>query len=120
LLLAGQVATVGGSVLVLVALSVASLPVLLVGLFVVVAALGLTMPNATALGMSEAQGRAGSASGVMGISQFTVGSVASPLAGAGGSPWSMAVVIAVSAVVGLAGRLALLAGTRTHEQEVVS
>ena len=62
------------------------------GLFLAVASLGLVIPAATTLGMAAAVGRAGSASGVLGICQFTVGAIAAPLAGAGGSPWSLVVV----------------------------
>ena len=72
---------------------------------------GLVMPMGTAIGMQEAPGRAGSAAGVLGIAQFAFGALASPLAGIGGSPWSMVIVIGVSAVLGLVLRVLLLRGT---------
>jgi MFS transporter, DHA1 family, multidrug resistance protein len=83
----------------------------LAGLFLAVASLGLVMPMATSLGMAQVPGRAGSASGVIGICQFTVGAAASPLAGLGGSAWSLVLVVGVSAVAGLALRLLLLIST---------
>jgi DHA1 family bicyclomycin/chloramphenicol resistance-like MFS transporter len=52
------------------------------------------------LGMAAAEGRAGSAAGVFGIVQFACGAAASPLAGSGGSPWSLVVVLGVGAVAG--------------------
>ena len=107
LLTVGQVATVLGSVGLVLGVWWSSLPLVLVGLFVAIASLGLVMPNATALGMRQAEGRAGSAAGVMGICQFTVGAIASPLAGLGGSAWSMVVVIGVCAVAGIVLRLLL-------------
>lgn len=108
LLTIGQVGMVVGAVALATGLAASSLPGVLLGLFVAVSSLGLVMPNATALGMHETQGRAGAASGVLGICQFAVGAIASPLAGAGGSPWSMAVVIGVSAVAGVLLRVLLL------------
>jgi DHA1 family bicyclomycin/chloramphenicol resistance-like MFS transporter len=108
LLLTGQLAAlVGVGVL---ALGVAGhvLAVVVAGLLVCIASIGLVMPTGTALGMAQAPGRAGSASGVMGICQFTAGAVASPLAGLGGSAWSLVAVMALSAVAGLVLRLLLL------------
>ncbi len=114
LLTLGQIGTVLGSVALLVGVARGSLPTVLVGLFVAVASLGLVMPNGTALGMREAEGRAGAASGVLGICQFTVGSLASPLAGLGGSPWSLVVVMLVSAVSGVVLRFLLLLHDRRN------
>lgn len=118
LLVVGQISGIVGVALFGVGVAFSSLPLVVMGLFVAIASLGLVMPSATALGMAEAPGRAGSASGVMGISQFTVGALASPLAGLGGSPWSLVVVMAVSAVAGLVVRVLLLLGTAdtTHDR----
>jgi len=106
LLFGGQVVAILGALFAGVART--SLPVFLVGLFLAVASIGSVMPTATSLAMAEAPGRAGSASGVMGICQFSVGALASPLAGLGGSPWSLVVVVGVSAVAGLVLRILLL------------
>jgi MFS transporter, DHA1 family, multidrug resistance protein len=120
LLTAGQLGSLAGAALIVASLALSDLPVLLVGMFVLLSSFGLSMPNSTALGMHEAPGRAGSAAGVMGICQFTVGALASPLAGVGGSPWSMAIVVAVCAFVGLVGRVLLLARTSPDEEVVVA
>lgn len=68
-------------------------------LFVVVAAIGLVLPNAPALALADHPAIAGSAAGVIGVFQFLVGALAAPLAGAGGSrtAWPMA-----GAILGLA------------------
>ena len=81
-----------------------------VGLFLTISSIGLVMPSSMSLGMAAAGGRAGSAAGVFGIVQFACGAAASPLAGAGGSPWSLVVVLGVGAVAGPV-LLRLLRGT---------
>jgi len=108
LLFGGQVVAILGAAVLFAGVARTSLPVFLVGLFLAVASIGSVMPTATSLAMAEAPGRAGSASGVMGICQFSVGALASPLAGLGGSPWSLVVVAGVSAVAGLVLRILLL------------
>ncbi len=111
LLTVGQLTAVVGCAVLALGVARSSLPVVMVGLLLAVASLALVMPTATSLGMSEAPGRAGSASGVMGICQFTAGAIASPLAGLGGSPWSLVVVMTVSALAGLLLRVVLLRTT---------
>ncbi len=108
LLLIGQSTTLAGVAVLGIGVALTSLPAALAGLFIAVASLGLVMPTGTALGMQEAPGLAGSASGVMGISQFTVGALASPLAGLAGSPWSLVVVMGTAALLSLALRPLLL------------
>jgi MFS transporter, DHA1 family, multidrug resistance protein len=103
----GQVTALLGTGVLAVGVGRHTLPLVLAGLFVAVASIGSVMPTATTLGMAEAAGRAGSASGVIGICQFTVGAIASPLAGLFGSPWSMVVVMSVSLAVGLVLRVVL-------------
>lgn len=112
LLLAGQFGTVAAAGIMALGVASATLGLVVLGLFLMMCSFGFVMPMATAIGMHEAPGRAGSAAGVLGIAQFAFGALASPLAGLGGSPWSMVVVIGVCAVVGLLGRVLLLAGTR--------
>jgi DHA1 family bicyclomycin/chloramphenicol resistance-like MFS transporter len=111
LLTVGQLTAIAGAAVLTLGVARTSLPVVMLGLFLAVASFGFVMPTATSLGMTEAPGRAGSAAGVMGINQFTAGAIASPLAGIGGSPWSLVAVMAVSAVAGLVLRIVLL---RTH------
>ena len=52
-------------------------------LFVVISALGLVMPTATALALARFPGSAGTASSVMGALHFTIGALIAPLAGIG-------------------------------------
>lgn len=52
---------------------------LLLGLFPVVASIGLVLPNTTALGLARARRSAGSASAVLGFRQYSVGAVVPPL-----------------------------------------
>jgi MFS transporter, DHA1 family, multidrug resistance protein len=88
------------------------LVMLLPSFFVVVASIGLVFPNATALALADHPRTAGSASALLGLSQFATGAVAAPLAGVGGSHTAlpMAIVMAtlssagLACLVGLAGR----------------
>ncbi|GLY66011.1 multidrug effflux MFS transporter [Amycolatopsis taiwanensis] len=87
LLAAGlAIGTVGG-VGVLVA-GVLSLPLaaLLVPLFCQVSMIGLVMPNATSLALAGQPDHAGAASALMGVAQFTIGALATPLVGIDGVP----------------------------------
>ncbi|GAA4516788.1 multidrug effflux MFS transporter [Actinoallomurus oryzae] len=117
LLTAGLGISLLGGVLLLVAVfGGLGLPGVLVALFLVVSAIGLTLPNSTALALTGRPANvAGSASALFGLLQYVVGAVAAPLVGLAGSHSAapMAVVIAASAAVGVL----LLAGlTRGHHQ----
>ena len=108
LLVAGLAAQVAGGVgLVVTALADGGLPVLLPVLFVVVAATGLVLPNATALAMADAARAAGTASALVGVGQFAVAGAIAPLAGLGtaGALLPMAVVMAGASVLGLVAGL---------------
>lgn len=74
---------------------------ILVPLWVVLAMVALSGPNATALALSEHGDRAGAASALLGAAQFAVGAAVAPLAGLGeaGSAVPMAVTIAGALVV---------------------
>lgn len=100
LLATGQAVSLLGAVVLGVGVALGSLALVCVGLFLAVSCIGLIMPSAMSLGMAAAGGRAGSAAGVFGIIQFAVGAVASPLAGIGGSPWSLVAVLLTGAVAG--------------------
>jgi MFS transporter, DHA1 family, multidrug resistance protein len=80
-------------------------------LFVVVASLGLVMPNATALALADHPRVAGSASGLLGVLQFIVGAAAAPLVGVGGTGTAvpMATVIAVLGIGGVLSATVLAA-----------
>ncbi|WP_433250782.1 multidrug effflux MFS transporter [Streptosporangium sp. CA-135522] len=101
LLAAGLAISLAGALILLAAvLTRAGLPALLAGLFLVVAGIGLTMPNGAALALSgQPPERAGTASALLGLAQFVIGGLAAPLVGAFGTHTAlpMAVVIAVLA-----------------------
>jgi DHA1 family bicyclomycin/chloramphenicol resistance-like MFS transporter len=82
---------------------------LLPSLFVLVASIGLVLPNATALALADHPRTAGSASALLGLSQFAIGAVAAPLAGVGGSQTAlpMGIVAAALPVAALACLLLL-------------
>jgi MFS transporter, DHA1 family, multidrug resistance protein len=81
-------------------------------LFVVVASLGLLMPNATALALADHPDVAGSASGLLGVMQFIVGAATAPLVGVAGTDTALPMAMLIAAL-GLGGVLAgtVLAGS---------
>ncbi|AXB44364.1 multidrug effflux MFS transporter [Amycolatopsis albispora] len=86
-----------------------SLAVVLPPLFLLVSSIGLIMPNATSLAMAEHPRTAGSASALLGVLQFLVGGLATPLVGLGGqgSAVPMAVVMAGFTLAALVAFLTL-------------
>ena len=74
------------------------------GLFVLMSAMGLAMPNTNALALMRAKHAAGSASALLGTSAFMVGAVASPLVGIAGEqtavPMALVQVVCALASVG--------------------
>jgi DHA1 family bicyclomycin/chloramphenicol resistance-like MFS transporter len=81
-------------------------------LFVMLSTLGFIMPNATVLALSGAPRIAGSASALLGLMQFALGSVVAPLVGMGGSDTAlpMALTIATLDVAALTVFLVLARG----------
>jgi DHA1 family bicyclomycin/chloramphenicol resistance-like MFS transporter len=98
--------TAGGVALLAAALTGAGLPLILPGLFAVAASTGLVMPNATALALENHSRDAGSASGVLGLTQFAIGATAAPLVGVAGprDDLPMAIVICVLGASALSSR----------------
>ncbi|MEU5692543.1 multidrug effflux MFS transporter [Actinosynnema sp. NPDC020468] len=125
LLRIGLVAAVAGGLgLLAVGLAGGGLPYFLPPLFVVTASVGLLLPNAATLAMSRHPEAAGSASSVLGVTQFVTGGLLAPLVGAAGS----ASVLPMTAVMAAATAVALLsfavltrgdAGITAHEPEEV-
>ncbi|MFI1399210.1 multidrug effflux MFS transporter [Streptomyces sp. NPDC020681] len=78
----------------------ASLSAVAAGLFVLMSAMGLVMPNTNALALLRTPHAAGSASALIGTSAFLIGAVASPLVGIAGEATAvpMALVQVVCAV----------------------
>ncbi len=70
---------------------------LLVCLFVAASSLGVIQPMATALAMNDHPQRAGSASGLVGFSQFILGAIVAPLVGVAGSGTALPMAIAMPA-----------------------
>ncbi|MFB6845071.1 multidrug effflux MFS transporter [Streptomyces sp. NPDC056373] len=73
-------------------------------LFVLMSAMGITLPNTQALALMRTKHAAGSASALLGTSSFLIGAVASPLVGVAGEDTAlpMAVVQLAAALVALA------------------
>ena len=102
LLVGGLTATaLGGVALLLVVLAHIGLTGMLPALFVVVASIGMVLPNATAL--ADYPRTAGSASALVGVLQFAIGAAAAPLVGVAGTRTAvpMAVIIAILGVSAL-------------------
>ncbi|ATW48183.1 Bcr/CflA family multidrug efflux MFS transporter [Streptomyces peucetius] len=78
------------------------------GLFVLMSAMGLAMPNTNALALMRTPHAAGSASALIGTSAFLIGAVASPLVGIAGE--ATAVPMAVVQVVCAVGAVACFVG----------
>jgi DHA1 family bicyclomycin/chloramphenicol resistance-like MFS transporter len=120
LLATGLAISLLGGVLLLVAVFTGlGLPGVLAALFLVVSAIGLTMPNSIALALSgRPPNVAGSASALFGLAQYVIGAAAAPLVGLAGSNSAvpMAVVIAGSAAAGL---LVFATLTRTRESQPI-
>lgn len=80
-----------------------------VGLFVLMSGMALVLPNANTLGLMRAEHAAGSASALLGTSQFLIGAVATPLVGVAGEntavPMALvqlgAVLLAATFLVGM-------------------
>ncbi|MDT8915563.1 multidrug effflux MFS transporter [Amycolatopsis sp. PS_44_ISF1] len=106
LLAAGLTVAAAGGIGVLLAVTLGlSLVGLLVPLLVVVSSIGLVMPNASSLALSEQARSAGSASALLGVLQFVVGGVATPLVGLGGPGTALPMAVTMAGF----GVLALLA-----------
>ncbi|MBO0684395.1 MAG: Bcr/CflA family drug resistance efflux transporter, partial [Candidatus Dormibacteraeota bacterium] len=84
-------------------------------LFVIVASVGLTMPNTTALALSAHPEAAGSAAALLGVTQLTLGAVSAPLTGIGGGHTAVpaAAVIAGLGLIALGVLLTLGRRPRT-------
>lgn len=100
----GLVVALTGSAAVLVgALTLAGPWALIPGLFVTVCGVGFVLPSATTLALAGHPSRAGSASALLGTSQFLVGGFAAPLVGIGGGTTAvpMGLTMVVAALAGL-------------------
>jgi DHA1 family bicyclomycin/chloramphenicol resistance-like MFS transporter len=104
----------GGAILLVAVLAGLGLPAVLPGLFLVVAAIGLIMPNSAALALSgRPPGVAGSASALLGLAQFVIGGAAAPLVGIAGSRTAVPMGVVIAGLAA-AAFLAFVALTRGH------
>ncbi len=99
--------TTAGLALLVVVLLDEGLAAILPCLFVAVASLGLVIPNATALALTPFPHIAGSASALIGVTQFAFGAVAAPLVGAFGESTAVPMAVAMAAFGVLAAALFL-------------
>jgi len=81
-------------------------------LFVSVASIGLVIPNATALALTDYPHAAGRASALLGMLQFTFGALAAPLVGVAGSDTAVPMALLMAAFGVGALTLLLLASAR--------
>jgi MFS transporter, DHA1 family, multidrug resistance protein len=98
------VGSVGGVGVLLSVVAGLGLAGLLPSLFVMVSSVGIVLPNSAALALADHPRTAGSASALLGLTQFATGALAAPLAGVSGSHTAlpMAIVMATLPVAGLA------------------
>lgn len=104
----------GGAGLLLAVVLEAGLVAVLACLFVMVASIGLVLPNATALAMADHRDAAGSASALLGLVQFGCGAAVAPLPGVAGphTALPMAITVAACGIAAIAAlRLAPARGT---------
>ncbi|MFD7440792.1 multidrug effflux MFS transporter [Streptomyces sp. NPDC059909] len=92
------------------------------GLFVLMSAMGLAMPNTNAQALMRTPHAAGSASALLGTSSFLIGAVASPLVGIAGEATAvpMALVQLVCALGAVAAFVLLCRPWRTGATDVAS
>nr|WP_031465933.1 Bcr/CflA family multidrug efflux MFS transporter [Sciscionella sp. SE31] len=96
------ISAVAGVLLVLAVLFGAGLAVVLVPMWVSVSSVGMIMPNASTLALSDYPDSAGSASALLGFGQFLIGGVTAPVIGLGGAnPLPMAASICGFALIAL-------------------
>ena len=91
-------------------------------LFVMVSALGLVFPTATALAMSDYPAQAGTASSLLGLGQFVFGAVVAPLVGIAGEGTAVplgVVAVTVSALASLAFLTLVRPAVRARAEEVL-
>lgn len=91
------------------------LPVLLAALFVMIASLGFVLPNTTMLALAEHREVSGSASALLGVTQFVVGAMAAPLVGLGGVESALPMALVMFGVVLASLTVYLALGRRSGE-----
>nr|WP_206697152.1 multidrug effflux MFS transporter [Microbacterium aquimaris] len=82
-------------------------PALAACLFVMVAALGVTMPLGVAWAMRSQPDRAGAASGVLGVTQFAIGGIVGPLVSIVNAPGPLGLALVAASSIAVASVSAL-------------
>jgi DHA1 family bicyclomycin/chloramphenicol resistance-like MFS transporter len=100
-------ALLGAILLTVTVLAGWGLAMVLVSLFVMVSAVGFALPHASAIAMDRHRAIAGSASALLGLTQFALGAVAAPLVGIGdvAGGLAMAVTALIATLIGVAALL---------------
>lgn len=99
LLVAGLLLGLAGAVaLLLSVLADAGLAGVLPSFFAIVSSVGLVTPNATALALAGSPSTAGSASALLGLSQFAFGAAFAPLVGIGGEGTALPLALTIAAL----------------------
>jgi MFS transporter, DHA1 family, multidrug resistance protein len=121
MLLAGVCAgtTAGAALLVVVLAGGIGLAGILPCLFVCVSSVGLVIPNATALALTDYPHAAGSASAVLGTAQFVFGGAAAPLVGVAGSETAVPMAL-LMALFGAAALVVLGIAQHVRRPRVVA
>ena len=110
----------GSSALAATVLLGLGLPFVVGSLFVMVSALGLVFPTATALAMADHPDRAGTASSLLGLGQFVFGALVAPLVGIAGEGTAVPlglVALGCSTCAVLAFTLLVLPSVRAARRE---
>jgi len=89
-------AAAGGTLLAVALAGGIGLAGILPCLFVIVATMGVVIPNSTALALADYPHAAGAASALLGASQFAIGAAAAPLVGLGGRGTAVPMALAIA------------------------
>ena len=101
----------------LTAAGVGGLPAVLVPIWLILAAMGLVIPNAPALALSRHPDAAGTSAALLGAAQFGLGAAVAPLVGVlGNDEFALALVMTTGVVIALLALL--LVGVPTAAREV--
>ena len=114
----GAGTTAGVALLVVVLAGGIGLPGILPCLFVCVSSVGIVIPNATALALTDYPHAAGSAAAVLGTAQFVVGGAAAPLVGAAGRETAVPMALLI-ALFGTAALVAVGVATQVRRPRMV-
>ncbi len=112
-------ALLGATLLTVTVLAGWGLAMMLVSLFVMVSAVGFALPHASAIAMDRHRVIAGSASALLGLTQFALGAVTAPLVGIGDvtSGLAMAVTALIATLIGVAALLFARPAV-THQEQL--